>query len=299
MKKKVIIISAFITIIVLIIIGITIYRKSVSDTATSTSAEAETKAKELIIESEPIEDGHITDNLENEEPDDTEELIEEAVEEAPNTTANADNGIIVAIDSGHQTSGDSSHEPIGPGASETKARVTGGTTGVATGVPEYQLNLDVSLKLRDELVSRGYTVVMIRETNDVNLSNSERANIANTAGSNAFIRVHANGSSSSSTRGALALAPSNSNPYVSYIAAESQRLSQCVLDAYCGATGIGNMGIQLNDTMSGINWCTVPVTILELGFMSNPDEDVLMQNADTQSTMVIGIANGLDIYFGR
>ena len=54
-------------------------------------------------------------------------------------------GHVICIDPGHQSRGDSTPEPVAPGSSETKARVTGGTSGVATGQTEYQLNLSVSL----------------------------------------------------------------------------------------------------------------------------------------------------------
>ena len=80
-------------------------------------------------------------------------------------------------------------EPIGPGSSTLKAKVASGTDGVYTKIPERELNLAVSLLLRDELISRGYGVVMIREVQDVQISNSQRAVMANNYNADALIRV--------------------------------------------------------------------------------------------------------------
>lgn len=204
---------------------------------------------------------------------------------------------VIAIDAGHQLRGNSSMEPDGPGSSTKKAKVSSGTSGCATKIPEYKLNLKVAKKLKKELVGRGYKVVMIRTKDNVNISNVERAKIANKAGADAFVRIHANSAGSSSVSGALTIAPTAKNRYLSSkIRKESQKLSGKVLDAFCKATGAKNRGVMYTDTMTGINWCTVPVTIVEMGFMSNAAEDRKMASAAYQKKMVKGIADGLDAY---
>ena len=224
------------------------------------------------------------------------ELLENGTGDAG--VAEQTSGKIVVIDPGHQGHGDSGQEPIGPGASETKPRVSSGTSGSVSGLDEYELNLIVSLQLRDELQSRGYTVYMTRETHDVSMSNKERADYAASVEGDVFVRIHANGSEDSSVSGALTMAPSDGNPFLSSdLITQSQALSQCVIDSYVAATGFNNQGVYMTDDMSGINWCSMPVTIVEMGYMSSPSDDAAMADPSMQVNMVDGIANGIDQYF--
>ena len=215
---------------------------------------------------------------------------------APIEVEKEGNGFVVVIDPGHQSKGMSELEPNGPGSKTMKAKVSGGTHGNTSGLPEYQLNLDVGLKLRDELVARGYTVIMTRESNDVSLSNVDRAQIANDAKADVFIRIHANGSSDTSVNGAMTICQTKSNPYNSTCYTSSRKLSDCVLDAYVASTGCKKQYVWETDTMTGINWATVPSTIIEMGYMTNPTEDSNMASEKYQTLMVNGIANGIDDY---
>lgn len=227
------------------------------------------------------------------------ELPEPAAEEAgaSNEAPSASNGLVVVIDPGHQLTADLTQEPIGPGAAETKYKVSGGTASCNTGSPESELTLAVSKLLEAELIQRGYTVLMTRTEQDVNISNSERAAVANDANADAFVRIHANGSENSGANGALTICQTAANPYNSDLYAKSRALSDAVLDELTANAGCRKEYVWETDTMSGINWCRVPVTIVEIGYMTNAAEDALLATDDYRSLIAVGIANGIDRYF--
>ena len=209
------------------------------------------------------------------------------------------NGKKVAVDPGHQGYhvNMSDLEPMGPGSQEMKAKATQGAEGRFTGVPEYELNLTISKQLEQELQKRGYDVMLTRQDNDTAISNRERALLAADFGADIYIRIHANGSDDPSVSGALVMVPSANNPYVAQLHDKSNALGEAIINAYCQSCGIPNKGVIFSDDMTGINWNQMPVTILEMGFMTNQSDDTNMQNADFQIQMVQGIANGIDQYF--
>ena len=224
-------------------------------------------------------------------------LGQKTLKTTKNVTAKEKKDIKIAIDAGHQARGNFTTEPVGPGSSTRKAKVAGGATGVASHVPEYKLTLAVSKKLQKELKARGYKVYMIRTKNNVNISNKKRAQLANKSGADIYIRIHADSSNSRAVTGASGLYPSKANRYVSKLSAKSKKLSSCLLKSYCKKTKIRNRGLVARDDLTGTNWSKIPVSLIEMGFLSNPSEDRNMQKSNFQTKMAKGIADGIDAYF--
>lgn len=208
------------------------------------------------------------------------------------------NGYLVVIDAGHQRKADNGKSPVGPGSSVMKKNVSSGTTGSFTGIYEYVLNLEVAKMLEQELLKRGYGVIMVRNSHDVRITNIERAQIANYNDADAFIRIHANGSTNAKEKGAMTICQTKNNPYNGSIYQECYDLSLAILDGICASSGCDRLYVWETDTMAGINWSEVPVTIVEMGYMTNKEEDELLATDEYRMKMALGMANGLDTFFG-
>lgn len=204
-------------------------------------------------------------------------------------------GKVIGIDPGHQTDEDTNLEPLLPDSERTKPRMTKGAVGVKTGVAECQVNLAVGLKLKAMLEEGGASVVMTRTTNDVNISNIERAQIMNQNGVDCWVRLHCDASSSERVNGAHGLIPSRA--YNADIYADSLRLAKQVMASFCAATGAADGGITALMDQTGFNWSDSPVVAVEMGYLSNAEDDVRLGLDSYQIACATGIYNGIVSYF--
>lgn len=202
--------------------------------------------------------------------------------------------IRIGIDPGHQAKQNSEQETIAPGSSETKMKVSSGTWGVASRKAEYEVNLEVSLMLRDALEAMGCEVYLTRETHDVNISNQERAIMMNELGVDLVLRIHCNGSTNSKSNGIGLYVNATGD-----IAESSKAAAESLLPAMTAATGARADGIFRRDTYTGLNWSTVPCILVEMGYMSNPEEDMKLVDPAYQQLLVEGMVNGICAHFGR
>ncbi len=206
-------------------------------------------------------------------------------------------GIVIGIDPGHQGKGNSELEPIAPGSDSYRKKVSSGTQGKWSRVPEYEVTLIVGLELKKLLEAEGATVLMSRETHDVNISNSERAILMNNAGADIVIRIHCNGNDNTSVYGACMLVPAGANN--KQIHEESRKAGEVILESFVEATGAKNNGVVKRSDLSGFNWSEVPVCLIEMGYMSNKEEDILLTQAAYQKKCADGLYKGLLEWFSR
>ena len=200
-------------------------------------------------------------------------------------------GLVIGIDAGHQAKANYDKEPVAPGSSEKKAKVSSGTQGVSTRTPEHEVNLKVALLLQDYLEDAGATVIMSRTSADVNISNVQRAQKMNEAKCDLVLRIHCNGSTNASVTGAFMLVPSGKS--TTAIAAESKAAAATILKSFLAQTGAKDLGITPRDDLSGFNWSTVPVCLIEMGHQTNVQEDKKLASSDYQQKCARGLSEGI------
>ncbi len=203
-------------------------------------------------------------------------------------------GLKIGIDPGHQLHANSGLEPVSPGSKEKKAKVTGGTSGRVTGTPEHEVNLTISLGLRDALTALGAEVKMTRETADVDVSNVERAKMMNKWGADLVLRLHCNGVSNSKANGIGLYVKTDGDA-----AKESLDFAKTIIQYMVDETGASEDGVFRRDIYSGLNWSTVPSILVEMGYMTNAREDKLLNDPAYQQKLITGMVKGVAACFDR
>lgn len=217
----------------------------------------------------------------------------------PSPTAGpvATGGHKIALDPGQQKNQMTEEEPVGPGASSTTAKMSYGATSTTTGKREYEWSMEFTLRLKEELLARGYEVVLTREENDVEISNAERATFANESGAEIYLSIQADAASNKDAKGIYTQIPSQSNAFVGNLHEDCKRLAKVIQNNLIAETGTKDRGVQENDKVAAINYSKVPVAVLQLGFMSNQEEDSNLWSEEYQDKMIQAICDGIDTYF--
>ncbi|KGM94565.1 N-acetylmuramoyl-L-alanine amidase [Clostridium novyi A str. 4552] len=203
---------------------------------------------------------------------------------------------VIVLDPGHASRGDSNKEPVSPNSSVKKARQTSGADGVMTKTPEYKVNMDVAVKLKRYLEQKGFTVIMTKTDNNKTMSNIERAKVGNNANAALVIRIHADSSESKSTNGASMLIPSNSGS-TKAIYNQSRNYGEKLIGTLTREVGMRNRGVIERKDLTGFNWSTVPVVLVEMGFLSNPEEDKKLSTDSYKDKIAKALANGVSYIF--
>ena len=181
-----------------------------------------------------------------------------------------------------------------------KIKDGGGTHGVVTGTREPDLVLDISLRLRALLRRAGVSVVMTRrQTAGASMGNIARARIANRAGADLFLRVHADGHPSRAVRGTHILVPALREGWTDDVYRASRRAASLVQPELVRALGFPDRGISEHTDFTGFNWADVPVILVELGFMTNPVEDRELGRPAVRQRAALGLCRGTLRVLGR
>ena len=174
-----------------------------------------------------------------------------------------------------------------------KIKDGGGAQGTATKTPEYVVNMRVAIKLKTLLEASGFKVVMTKTDNSLSLGNIDRANIGNNAKANLVIRIHADSNDNSSVTGASMLVPAAMNESTKAIHDESKRCGNVVLNTLTSEVGMKNREVVEHSDMTGFNWSKVPVILVEMGFLSNVNEDNLLSSQGYEDKLAMGLFHGI------
>ena len=194
----------------------------------------------------------------------------------PYRTSGGLEGKIITIDAGHGGTD--------PGAIGSK------------GSREKNITLPIAKNLKALLEKKGATVFMTRTT-DVDVSNPDasdaeelqaRVNVAEKNNSDLFISIHINSCATPSVGGIAS--------YYYYKTAYDEKIARCIQKELGSSFGVDNRGIH-EANFYVIKRSSMPATLLELCFISNPKEETLLNSEWFQTKSARVICEGIENYF--
>ena len=213
-----------------------------------------------------------------------------------NDSNEENSNITIVIDPGHSSTGTSGNEPVSPNSSTTKLKDGLGATGSYTNIPEHKTNMSVALLVKKELTSKGYNVILTKQDVAESKSNIERAEVGNKNNADLVVRIHADSAENSSISGASMHVPAN-NEYTSSFYKISKSYGTKILNTYVDEIGIKNRGVIERNDLTGFNWSKVPVVLIEMGFLSNKEDDNFVSNTANHPKIAKAISDGIDKCF--
>ena len=173
------------------------------------------------------------------------------------------------------------------------------------GISEKSLTLAIQSRVKAKLEAEGYQVVTTR-TSDTYVDLADRSRAANASESDIFVSIHINASGSSAAQG---IETYYYQPYAEYPSrinatyhanptrlSMSDTLANAIQSSLINATGAQNQGVK-RQTFAVLRETTAPAVLLELGFLSNPQEAARLNTSAYQETLANAIVAGIKRYY--
>lgn len=221
--------------------------------------------------------------------------LKESIEENKNSLK--EKKITIVLDPGHSTKPMSGKEKVSPDSNETKLKETSGATGTWTKKKEPDTVMSVVLETKKLLEEKGYNVILTKNSAEESISNIERAEVGNKENADLLIRFHCDSFGNASAKGASVLIPRVKGYVNKEVADKSKAYGEQILEEYLKETKLPSRGIIYRDDLTGFNWSKVPVVLIEMGFISNKEEDLFIQSTENHSKIAKGIAIGIENCF--
>lgn len=204
---------------------------------------------------------------------------------------------VIVIDPGCQAIENNEKESVGPGTWKWVSEDLVGAKSSISDKNEYEINLAVALKVK-ELLNDKYDVKLTRTTNDINMANSDRAMIANTLNADLYISIHAS-SPDADASGIKVICESEENPYNGSNYRNCRLLADTLLGSITEKASPKKYVVSESDKLLGINWCTVPNAVIEIGNLNNPEDDERLNDSEYLLKIAEGIVSGIDSYYSQ